>query len=127
MTKPLVFTADNHLTATTEGWDIFAVDGDESDLQLQRVDEQNIFPSDDAAWEFVIAKAVSGSTFHQHAVAYLKQSSPKEFDAFVKDARVDNVGEKAMLMFANGEGVSFPSKEAAEDALSIYRKSLCLS
>tara|TARA_B100001245_G_C22894721_1_gene431934 strand:+ start:11906 stop:12313 length:408 start_codon:yes stop_codon:yes gene_type:complete len=122
MTAPISFTADNHLTASAEGWDIFETDSGE--LQLQRVDEQNIFANDDTAWEHVITQAVAGSTFHQHTVAYLKQASPSEYANFVKDAKVKDEGDKAALLLDSGEAIPFPSKDDATAALAHYRKAL---
>lgn len=122
MTNQTTFTADNHLTASAEGWDIFETDSGE--LQLQRVDEQNIFANDDTAWEHVITQAVAGSTFHQHTVAYLKQASPSEYANFVKDAKVKEEDGNVVLLIDSGATIPFPSKDEATAALAHYRKAL---
>lgn len=126
MSNPITFSSDDHLSASAEGWDIFAVNADESNLQLQKIDEQNTFGSDDEAWEFVITKAVSGSKLHQRAIAYIKQETPEEFEQFVKDVTVAEQNGQAMLLFSNGEGVSFPSMAEANDARDHYHKAVSL-
>ncbi len=49
-----------------EGWDIFECDGKD---QIQRIDEDNIFESDDNAVKFVIRKAIQNPTgIHAQAI-----------------------------------------------------------
>lgn len=127
MKETRIFSATDHLAATAEGWGIFAVDGDDTELQLQRLDESDTFRSDDEAWEFVITKAVSGSGLHQRAIAYIKQTSPDEFERFVKDAAIGDNDGSPILLFHNGEGVGFQSVATAEKALAHYRSSVSLT
>jgi hypothetical protein len=131
MNQPITLTSDDHLTAAQEGWDIFSVDGNDQELQIQKADEDDKFSSDDEAWQFIIAKAISGSNFHRKIIAFIKQSNPKEFDEFVKDAKIVDNSEDGkhnpwLLKFDSGEGVGFEDQEAANDALSLYREAVSL-
>lgn len=43
--------------AKNQGWGIFAIDGNQDNLVIQKDDEMNMFESDQEALEFVIGKA----------------------------------------------------------------------
>lgn len=63
--------------ARSEGWAIFSASGGRH--QLQRLDEEAIFPNDDQAWEFVVRRALAGSEYHLEALQALKECEPIEF------------------------------------------------
>lgn len=46
--------------AFDQGWGIFAVDGNEDDLEIQRLDETMVFDSDGDAFEYVLSLARNG-------------------------------------------------------------------
>lgn len=54
--------------AYTQGWGIFAIDGNQNNLQIQRIDETEVFDSDEAALNFVIEQAKSGNTDCKYAL-----------------------------------------------------------
>jgi hypothetical protein len=131
MNEPITLTGDDLLTAAQEGWDILAVDGNDDELQIQKADDDDKFSSDDEVWQHIIAKAIAGSEFHRKIISFIKQSNPKEFGDFVKDAKVvDNTQESKtrpwLLKFNSGECVVFEDKEAANDALTLYRTAVSL-
>jgi hypothetical protein len=124
-------TEDDHLHAAQEGWDIFAVNSNEDEYQIQKADDDDKFVTDDEVWDFIINKAILGSEFHRKIIAFIKQSTPTEFNSFVKDAAViDNSKETPerpwLLEFHNGEAVGFKDKVAANDALAFYRNAVSL-
>lgn len=47
--------------ATAQGWNVFAIDGNQANLAIQRDDEAEIFQSDNEALQFVIVQAKSGN------------------------------------------------------------------
>lgn len=69
--------------AHEEGWGIFDLCevGRADPYQLQRVDEDERFASDDDAWRHVAARAAEGSAYHSAALAFLRKSSPGEYAA----------------------------------------------
>ena len=72
-------TEFNNAQAMQEGWAIFDCNGDGGRWQLQRIDEDEKFPSDDEAWTFVTDKARSGSAYHRCAIEYLRDHNPGEY------------------------------------------------
>lgn len=72
--------------AHAEGWGIFDLceEGRTDPYQLQRVDEDARFASDDEAWRHVAARAAEGSTYHSAALDFLRRSSPGEYDALTR-------------------------------------------
>jgi hypothetical protein len=48
-------------------------------FQLQTWDDAGIFVGDPAAWKFVKAKALDGSTFHQRALNVIRKYAPEEY------------------------------------------------
>lgn len=69
--------------AHAEGWGIFDLceEGRPDPYQLQRVDEDERFPSDDDAWRYVAARGAEGSTYHGAALDFLREASPGEYAA----------------------------------------------
>lgn len=73
--------------AYREGWAIFDCDGsDNGRWQLCRIDEDEIFATDEAAWRHVWTHAEAGSAYHQAALAYLKRHNPGEYDCIARMA-----------------------------------------
>ncbi|TGT64053.1 MULTISPECIES: hypothetical protein [unclassified Mesorhizobium] len=80
--------------AQAEGWDIFEASGSISnengdrEFQLQALDDSDIFTGetrDVDAWRHVHAKAQTGSPLHQQALAFLREHSPGEYEAIIKE------------------------------------------
>lgn len=63
--------------ASEEGWSIF--DAGTDGLQLQKIDEQDVFLEDVDAWNFVWEKAQVGSPYHQNALSFLREYAPDEY------------------------------------------------
>lgn len=59
------WTAADSEIATNEGWDLFNAD---SEPVIQKDDMMDVFPSDDAALEYVISWARAGSLVHARAL-----------------------------------------------------------
>ncbi|MFA5152741.1 MAG: hypothetical protein WC554_09295 [Clostridia bacterium] len=57
------WTKPQYEYAKNQGWNIFAIDGDQDNLKIQKIDEQNIFDSDEDALNFVKTKANLGDMF----------------------------------------------------------------
>jgi hypothetical protein len=60
--------------AQAQGWDVFAIDGDQSRLAIQRIDELAIFESDDDAVNFVVEKANDGDRTCQVALEITEEA-----------------------------------------------------
>lgn len=74
--------------AMSEGWIIAECYGSENgDYQLQRIDEDEKFKSDDEAWLYVYKKAHEGSSYHQQALMFLNDNNPQEYQALIKYCR----------------------------------------
>ncbi|TIW53840.1 MAG: hypothetical protein E5V54_24060 [Mesorhizobium sp.] len=80
--------------AQAEGWDIFEASGSISnengdrEFQLQALDDSDIFTGetrDIDAWRHVYTQAFAGSALHQHALNFLREHSPGEYEAIVKE------------------------------------------
>jgi len=54
--------------AMSEGWCVFAVDREHAALEIQKVDEQEVWSSDDAALGHVFENAMKGSPLHLRAI-----------------------------------------------------------
>jgi hypothetical protein len=82
--------------ATTEGWAVFHAHGteDDGDLRLERVDETEIFATDDAVWRFVVGRARMGSALHYDALRQVFENNPSE--------------KKAILDHCEAEGIKIP-------------------
>lgn len=64
--EPAVWTPADSAAAVQEGWDVFNCDGE---MQVQRCDEHEILPDDDAAWKLVAEGTRRGSPLHAKALA----------------------------------------------------------
>lgn len=71
--------------AIEEGWSIFSVGGNA--YQLQRLDEAEVFKSDEDAWKFVWDKAQEGSFYHQSALNFIHENSPLEWSAIERHVK----------------------------------------
>ena len=71
--------------AHAESWGIFDLCevGRPDPYQLQRVDEDERFASDDHAWRYVAARAAEGSAYHRGALDFLRDNSPGEYAAVI--------------------------------------------
>lgn len=67
----------------SESWGIFESIGVETALRLEKVDEDNVFETDDEAALFVWRQAREGSGFHRMALSLLERDSTKEYDRIV--------------------------------------------
>jgi hypothetical protein len=76
--------------AHAEGWGIFDLCevGRADPYQLQRIDEDERFASDDDAWRYVTARAAEGSAYHRTALDFLRDHSPGEHAALIAHAAV---------------------------------------
>ncbi|MFC6623921.1 hypothetical protein [Novosphingobium panipatense] len=74
--------------AHAEGWGIFDLCevGRPDPYQLQRVDADECFASDDEAWRHVAARAAEGSAYHRAALDFLRDHSPGEYAAVAAHA-----------------------------------------
>jgi len=71
-----------------EGWAVFDADGK---LQIQRLDEDNIFESDESAVKFVLRKAIQNPDGIYSAAIILAMSDNKEeYDLITKIYLDDN-------------------------------------
>lgn len=71
-------TAAQRREAEQQGWNLFDADGVE--LQIQREDDQMVFPGDDEAWLFVIREATrSPGSAAAKALALVRERSPAEY------------------------------------------------
>ena len=61
-----------------EGW--FISNGPDDLDQIQKCQDTNIFASDQAAWAFVLTKALAGSVFHKRALQQIKSNNPADYD-----------------------------------------------
>ncbi|RQH02736.1 hypothetical protein [Paraburkholderia dinghuensis] len=71
--------------AMQEGWSIFDCEGSANGpWQLQRIDEDEKFMSDGAAWEFVVQQAHVGSVYHASVLNCLYDQNRIEFDSIFR-------------------------------------------
>jgi len=78
----VVWTKEDSIAASKQGWCVFESVGDEVELQLQREDEMEVFASDDEAALFVKTKAAEGDAIAQKAIAYLQQAGSSDIERF---------------------------------------------
>jgi hypothetical protein len=70
--------------AMKEGWAITT--GHDVDLfRLEKLDEADVFESDQKAWAFVYELAVRGSYYHNSALEFLAEHSPNEFQRVIDE------------------------------------------
>lgn len=85
----LVFTTEQENQMFSEGWGVFEVDTDQDDLQIQKLDESDVFESDQQAWAFVIEQAKQGSVLHRHILAHFKANCPSEYALYTSGVELD--------------------------------------
>ena len=79
---PEPMQGDDDEIATSEGWGVFDSAGsDGGPWQIQRIDELEMFPSDDEAWVHVWTRAAEGSPVHRRALDYVREHNPPEYEA----------------------------------------------
>lgn len=67
--------------AMREGWCITNGANDSDDKwRLTKLDEMNVFTTDERVWEFVYSLARQGSFYHQTAIRYLEKECHEEFE-----------------------------------------------
>jgi hypothetical protein len=64
--------------AMKEGWAI-TTGHDVDPFRLEKLDENDIFETDQKAWTFVYELAVRGSYYHNSALNFLRANSPTEY------------------------------------------------
>lgn len=69
-------TNEEDQTAQSEGWALFDAGGE---VQLQKIDELEIFNEDEDAHAFVKQLADAGSSLHCRVKSILKERSPAEY------------------------------------------------
>ena len=86
------WTEENSRAAEAEGWDIFDSEGSvNGPRQLQAFDEPELWPGapqpypfpggDPEVWAHVRRRAGEGSPLHIHALEFLREHNPQEYDA----------------------------------------------
>ncbi len=60
------WSREDDAEAEKEGWNLFSVD--DGRLEIQRIDEYDVFETDDAALAFIRERAAGGSALHQKAL-----------------------------------------------------------
>lgn len=88
MTTTATFT--EHAQANAEGWGIFHT-GEQNAThnlyELQRIDEDDVFSSDDDAIKFVVDEAIKHPKgIHADALLFLAYQSPNEIDNIIRSA-----------------------------------------
>jgi hypothetical protein len=89
MDQQVVWTVEDSVAATREGWDLFECSGSaHGPLQLQRFDwpaevegapDPYPFDTDDDVWRHVRTHAATGSALHRKALDVLCERNPAEF------------------------------------------------
>lgn len=90
----LEWTSDDKISAHARGWDLFeserytgtGPDGVHNyvpELQLQKLDERDVFDDDAKAWAHVRARAAEGCPLSSKALAILQRESPAEYTRIV--------------------------------------------
>ena len=74
------WTTEDSNRAIAQGWGVFST-GRNRPFELQRVDESEVFQSDQAAWDFVIAALGRGDHLALRAERFLREHSPNEHRA----------------------------------------------
>lgn len=85
----LAFTTEQENQMFSEGWGVFEVDADKGNLQIQKLDESNVFEGDPQAWAFVIEQAKQGSALHRQTLAYFSENFPSEYTLYTNGTDVD--------------------------------------
>lgn len=74
------WTQDHHRHANRQGWNVFIVSYEPAVCKIQKIDEMDVFESDDEAIKFVVKSAASGDPVCQAALqiagdAYVKRTN----------------------------------------------------
>jgi hypothetical protein len=69
--------------AEKEGFTV-AYRPDKDTWELQRLDEAQIFDSDQEAWRYVLNKALQGSELHNAVLNFVELTSPDEYFNVIK-------------------------------------------
>jgi hypothetical protein len=129
------FSNEEVQSIISEGWGFSEVS--HSVFQIQIIDKDGDFTTDEQVWESIILKAVNGSELHQKVIKFIKDSSIEEFESYVDDVDVVEVAtldeEYAIkfkkpwfLHFANNTGIEFDTEDDVCAAQRHYRKSVSL-
>lgn len=93
--------------AFNEGWGVFknTPDATHNIYELQKLDELEIFNSDDEAIKYVVNKAIGNpKSIHSAAILFISRNSPNEMDSIIRTV----IGEgkytelKNSLKYENG-------------------------
>lgn len=86
-------------SAEKEGWciSLCSLVSGEEEYQIQRLDELEIFESDEDAWKFIVEKANSGSELHKKAIK------------FMENHNFDNIEKLSMVFFEKPTKDDIPS------------------
>lgn len=66
--------------AITEGWGVSEVGAPGDMWRLEKIDEAQVFLTDQDAWTFVINKAIGGSLYHISALKFLEANDCADFE-----------------------------------------------
>jgi len=64
--------------AENEGFTV-AYRADQDTYELQKLDETDVFPNDYYAWDYVVAKAINGSSLHCAVLRFIQENNSKEY------------------------------------------------
>ncbi|CAH6976888.1 hypothetical protein VCHA53O466_140014 [Vibrio chagasii] len=130
-------TVEEYKIANNEGWGIFAVDGDFSNLQIQALSDNPKFSTDKIAWNFIINKAAGGSELHRKAIKIIKVTTPSVHERYVLDVDVietdcssddieRGIEQPYAVIYANGGTIGFDTEDEACEAQLKYREAVSL-
>lgn len=89
-----LLTIDECEYITTEGWDIYSVDGLEKEFKIKGIDELAIFKNVHDAWQYIVQLAKGGSELHQRVLAFMERHANKEYALFVQSNDEISIGAK---------------------------------
>jgi hypothetical protein len=105
----------------TEGWDIFSIDSDDKEFQIQKDDEAGVFEYDDDAWKHIIEKAKQGSALHGYVLNQFKSNHLKEYDKYFNETGATKLDSKdnyrKVFFLADGSEVFIYSDNSEWQAL----------
>jgi hypothetical protein len=107
------WTADDDAKAAVEGWNVFDAEGR---MEIQRIDELEMFESDAQAIDFIRERAVSGSELHQKAL-YIDRWSAAAQASTSRESQSDPPYRVTWSIDIDAES----PQDAAEKALAIHR------
>jgi|688.fasta_scaffold53032_10 hypothetical protein len=53
---------------------------DKDTYELQKLDDVDIFPTDYYVWDYVVGKAMNGSSLHCAVLKFIQENNPKEYE-----------------------------------------------